>query len=170
MSTQMADPYQGMVSFQKGLRAGVLELGLVPKHQDLYSHFDLPAPGVNRLTYVRLTEDRRTVKAFLSCIMNGQVEGSPCIAVGYAVPEDLRNQGFAKQIFMDVIQDQIFQAGRGGHTTVYIEAVADITNLPSQRVAEAVLGVKRESITDSASSRPAYRYTAHFDTASGRQL
>lgn len=68
MSTQMADPYQGMVSFQKGLRAGILEVGLVPKHQDLYSHFDLPAPGVNRLTYVWLTEDRRTVKAFLSCM------------------------------------------------------------------------------------------------------
>lgn len=170
MGTQMADPYQGMVSFQQGLRQGILELGPVSKHQDLYSHLDVPEPGVHRLTYVRLAEDRRTVKAFLSCIMNGRVDGFPCVAVGYAVPEDLRNQGFAKQIFKDVIQDQLFQAGRIGHKAMYIEAVVDVTNPSSQRVAEAVLGVERESITDSESGRPAYRYTAHFDTVSGRQL
>lgn len=166
----MADPYQGMISFQKCLREGILDLSLVSRHQDLYSHFDIPAPGTTRLTYVRLTKDRLTVKAFLSCIMNGQVDSSPCIAVGYSVPENMRNQGFAKQIFRDVIQDLLIHAGRGGNATVYIEAVVDVTNLPSQRVAEAVLGVMRESITDSVSGRPAYRYTAHFDTTSGRQL
>lgn len=170
MSMQMADPYQGMVSFQQGLRAGILELSLVPEHQDLYIHFDEPAPGIGRLTYVRLTEDRKTVKAFLACVMNGLVDDFPCVAVGYAAPEDMRNQGFVKQIFRDVIQDQICQAGRMGHTHIYIEAVVDVSNVPSQRVAEAVLGVERESITDSASNRPAYRYTAHFDTASCNQL
>ena len=123
-----------------------------------------------RLTYVRLTEDRSTVKAFLSCVMNGEVEGFPCVAVGYAVPEDWRNQGLAKQILKDVIQDQILKAGRNRRSAVYIEAVVDVANLPSQRVAQRVLGVERESITDSESGRPAFRYTAYFDTASGRQL
>lgn len=170
MSTQMADPHQGMVSFQQCLRAGILELAPVRQHQDLYTHLDVPAPGVARFTYVRLTEDRSTVTAFLSCTMNGKIEGFPCVAVGYAVPEDWRNKGFAKQIFRDVIQDQILQAGRNGRSAVYIEAVVDVANLPSQRVAEAVLGVERETITDSASGRPAIRYTAHFNTASARQL
>lgn len=170
MGTPMADPYQGMVSFQEALRAGILTIGLVSKHQDLYSHLDEPAPGVRRLTYARLNGDRRTVTAFLSCIMNGYVDEFPCVAVGYAVPEGVRNQGFAKQILRDVVQDQIYQAGKMGVPVLYIEAVIDVNNLPSQRVAEAVFNVERESITDSATGRPAYRYTAHFDTASGRQL
>lgn len=170
MSAQMADPYLGMVSFQEALREGILAIGLVSKHHDLYSHFDEPAPGVRRLTYARLNEDRKTVKAFLSCVMNGHVDGSPCVAVGYAVPEDMRNQGLAKQVLRDVVQDQIYQAAKMGVRVLYVEAVIDVENLPSQRVAEAVFNVERESIIDSACGRPAYRYTAHFDTASGRQL
>jgi predicted acetyltransferase len=170
MSTQMADPHQGMLSFQESLRAGILDLHPVKKHKDLYSHFDRPAPGVNRLTYVRLTKDRKTVQAFLSCVMNGEIDGAPCTAVGYSVPEQLRNKGLAKEILRDVVQDQVSQAGNFGRKILYIEAVVDVTNVASQRVAEAVLRVEREIITDSASGRPAYRYTARFDTTSGRQL
>jgi len=170
MSTQMADPHQGMISFQKGLRAAILQLHQVPNQRELFAHFDQPEPDVNRLTYVRLTNDRKDVRAFLNCIMNGMIDGSPCMAVGYAVPESLRQKGLAKQLLKDVIQDQIVQAGNNGFDTIYIEAVVDANNIASQRVAEAVLGVEREGITDSHSGLPAYRYTAGFDTASGRQL
>ncbi|UVS89113.1 GNAT family N-acetyltransferase [Burkholderia glumae] len=170
MSEQMADPHIGMLSFQEGLHAGILELYQTPKHSDLYLHVDEPAPGEHRMTYVRLTDDRKTVLAFVNCLMNGHVDGFPCLAVGYAVPESMRNQGYAKQILRDVIQDQVYHAGRAGVSTLYIEAVIDITNLPSQKVAEAVFNVERESITDRHSGLPAFRYTAHFDTATGIQL
>ncbi|MEZ9370862.1 hypothetical protein AB4140_18855 [Shewanella sp. 10N.286.51.B2] len=165
MNTSMTDPHEGMLSFQHALRAGILELGPVANHQDLFSHFDVPTPGVNRLTYVRLSKDRRTVKAFVSCVMNGQIEGLPCVAVGYATPQEFRNQGHAKQILRDVINDQASQAQNNGFNSVYIEAVIDTTNVPSLRVAEAVLRVEHESITDSASGTPAYRYTAQFNGA-----
>lgn len=164
MSTQMADPHQGMISFQQCLEAGILKLALVSNHKDLYSHFDVPAPGVGRLTYVRLSKDLKIVKAFLSCIMNGEVDGFPCVALGYAVPENMRNKGLAKQIMRDVIQDQIFQARQSGHTAIYVEAVVDVTNTPSQHVAETVLAVVRESIADAASGLPAFRYTKRFDS------
>ncbi len=164
MSTQMADPYQGMVSFQQGLQAGILELVPVPSRQNLYAHFDMPAPDTPRLTYVQLASDR-TVRAFLACIRNGQIDGFPCMAVGYAVPENLRNQGLAKQILSDVMQEQITLAKRGGHSVLYLEAVIDQENLSSQKVAEAVFRVERESITDSESGRPAYRYTKRVETA-----
>lgn len=163
MASQMADPFQGMISFQQCLQAGQLELGLVKPHKDLYSHFDVPAPGVGRLTYVRLGKNRKEVMAFLSCIRNGEVDGFPCIALGYAVPENLRKQGLAKQIMRDVISDQILKSRGAGHTAVYIEAVIDIENVPSQRVAESVLAVEREEIVDGVSKRPAYRYTKRFD-------
>ncbi len=166
----MTDPHDGMVSFQQGLRAGIIELAQVPDHKDLFSHFDVPTPGVQRLTYARLSKDRRTVTAFLSCVMNGEIDGFPCLAVGYAVPVNARNKGRAKQILRDAIYDLIRQARSHGVATQYIEAVIDVTNIPSQRVAEAVLGVERESIIDSVSGRPAYRYTARFDYTPNNQL
>ena len=165
MSHQMADPHLGMVSFQECLRKGILRLAPVGKHLDLFSHFDVPAPGVRRLTYARLSKDGRTVKAFLSCIMNGEVDGFPCIAVGYAVPGKWRNRGAAKQILKDVVDDQICQAKKNGLGAVYVEAVVDVDNLPSQRVAAAVLGGVQERITDRISGRPAFRYTARYETA-----
>ncbi|SIT40034.1 conserved hypothetical protein [Paraburkholderia piptadeniae] len=170
MSTQMADPHQGMLSFEAGLRSGILEIGPVPGCANLYSHFDRPAPGVNRLTYARLQRDLRTVEAFVSCIMNGEVDGFPCVALGYAVPEAFRRLGYAKQILREVIRDQVRQAGENRISQIYVEAVIDVTNLSSQRVAEAVLNAPRESITDAHSGRDAYRYTARFETATGRQL
>lgn len=165
MSHQMADPHLGMVSFQECLRKGILRLAPVGKHLDLFSHVDEPAPGERRLTYVRLSKDGLTVKAYVSCIMNGQVDGFPCIAVGYAVPEELRNTGAAKQILKDVVQDHISQAKRFGVGVIYVEAVVDVDNLPSQRVAAAVLGGQQERITELESGRPAFRYTARYETA-----
>jgi len=168
VSTSMVDPHDGMVSFQQALNNEILVLAPVRGHKDLFSHVDIPAPGINRLTYARLNEDRKTVKAFVSCIMNGHIDGHHCIAVGYAVPKNERNKGRAKQMLREVIEDLVLQAGKNGAETIYIEAVVDVTNLPSQRVAEAVLNVEKENITDSASGRPAYRYTARYETTHGR--
>ncbi|WP_417657097.1 GNAT family N-acetyltransferase [Pseudidiomarina aestuarii] len=166
MTTSMTNPHDGMISFQQALRDGILRIERISGHQDLFSHFDVPTPGTRRLTYVRLSEDRKTVKAFLSCIFNGKVDGFPCVAVGYAVPENQRNQGYAKEILQDAINDQISQSRRNGIKTLYVEAVVDVTNVASQRVAESVIGKERESIIDSVSRRPAYRYTARFSDAS----
>lgn len=166
----MADPHIGMLSFQKAMEAGVLDISLVQSHQDLYSHIDRPAADTVRLTYVRLSADRKMVTAFVACVMNGQVNGHPCVAVGYAVPENFRCRGYAKEVVRDVIGDQIFQAGRMGFSELYVEAVVDVTNAESRRVAEKVLAGARESITDRASGRPALRYTSRFDTSTGQEL
>lgn len=163
MSMQMADPHIGMVSFQNELAKGKIEIGPVRGYIDLYSHFDVPAPGEKRLTYVRLSKDLKTVKAFICCIQNGTVDGFPCISVGYAVPLEHRNQGLAKNILKDVMKDQSIQANKHGISTLYFESIIDIDNIPSQRVTEAIFNVECESITDRASGRPAYRYTKRFD-------
>lgn len=161
---EIVNPYVGMVSFQEALTAGRISLDKVLPHEDVYSHTDRPAPDVLRLTYVRLTEDRKTVKAFVACIRNGYVDDCPCTSVGYAVPENMRNQGYAKQLLGDVIQDQLAAATRAGFPTIYVEAVADVNNVASQHVAEAVLKAEREEIVDSASGKPAYRYTQRYSS------
>ncbi len=167
---EMVDPHDGMISFQEWLTRGALAIDPVQGFQDLYSHMDMPTPGTARLTYVRLTSDRQWVTAFLSCVMNGYVDDSPCVALGYATPDELRNKGHAQSILKDVMSDQIIQAKRAGHKNVYFEAVVDVTNPASQRVASAVLGGTPENIVDQYSGRPAQRYTACFDTTSGRRV
>ena len=79
---EMANPYNSMVSFQEELLADRLDLTRVHPYQDVYSYMDKPAGGKPRLTYVRLAEDRKTVKAFVACVMNGEVNGFPCSSVG----------------------------------------------------------------------------------------
>lgn len=163
---EMVDPHNGMVSFQRALRLGVVKIGAVEGFRDLYSCIDEPTPGELRLTYIRLSSDRRTVMAFATCIMNGNINNNPCVSIGYAVPEKLRDSGHAKTIFLDVIRDQLLQAQRAGHKYVYFEAVMDVANYASQRVAGAVLGGTPESIIDAVSGRPAYRYATKFCTTS----
>ena len=159
MSEMIADPHDGMVSFQQALLAGIVDIHPVKPHHDLYSHLDVPTPGVRRLTYVRLADDGKTVTAFLACIVNGKIEGIPCVSLGYAVPESMRNNGNAKAIMRDVIKDLIKQV----EGSLYFESVVGIENLASQRVSEVVLEVPREEIVDSASKLPAYRYTKRVD-------
>lgn len=161
----MADPHVGMVSFQRALLARTIDIYPVRQYVDLFSHLDEPEPGIQRFTYACLSEDRKRVVAFVSFIMNGEIDGSPCIAAGYAVPEEFRGHGNAKRVLKHAIQDLVFQAGRKGLKRIYIEAVIDVENIVSQRVAESVLtGAERDEITESLSGRLAYRYTALFDT------
>lgn len=159
MSRQMADPHIGMVSFQQALLKGIVDIHIVKPHINLFSHFDVPEPGENRLTYVRLDGDGKTVLAFVACVINGHIDGIPVVSLGYAVPESMRNRGHAQAIMRDVIKDQIKQAGR----SLYFETMVDVDNLASQRVSESVLEVAREELVEVDSQRPAYRYTKRVD-------
>lgn len=167
MSKSIANPHIGMLSFQEALSAGSVQITSLTDHSDLYAHTDMPNPGVRRLTYVRLLPDRVTVQAFVNCIFNGQIDGYPCIAIGYAVPEQYRGLGLAKKLFIDVIDELCRQAKNNGIDTIFIEAVTGTDNMASQRVAEAVLNCEQELITDLESNLPAIRYTKQFDTSSG---
>ncbi|MGY3286292.1 hypothetical protein ACVW05_003918 [Pseudomonas fulva] len=166
----MSDPHIGMVSFQKALDNGELSPGPVRNHEHLYSYVDQPDPSTVRLTYVRLNPERSKVQSFVCCVRNGFVKGYPVVGVGYAVPEAFRNRGYAKQILADVVQDQVYQAGQNGIRELYVEAIIDITNIASQRVAESILTGSRNELDEGASGRPAVRFTSRFDTATGNQL
>lgn len=155
----MVDPHDGYLSFQNELRNGNLVIGETASGSGVFSHFDMPEYGVRRLTYINLAEDKETVTAFVSCLFNGEVDGHPCLAIGYAVPEKLRNQGRASKLVADVVEDAKAQFLAAGVKKFYVEAVIDIENIASRKVAEKIFNVEPESITDRLSGRPALRYT-----------
>lgn len=156
---QMTDPTVALESFQRGLLDGSISLERGRVDPDVYMHFDLPN-GEPRFTYVRL--DGKTVTALANFTPNGSVDGSPCWAVGYAVPKALRGQRRARDIVPAGIAE--LQNGFRGHPPFHVEAVIGVDNVASQRVAADVIGGEAETITDAHSNEPAVRYTGKFET------
>ena len=76
MNNRMVDPHDSLISFQQALHGERLLLAPVARHHNLFSHADEPSPGTHRLTYARLRDDSKTVIAFVSCIMNGEIDGA----------------------------------------------------------------------------------------------
>lgn len=92
-------------------------------------HFDRPNDEP-RFTYVHV--EGQTVTALANFTPNGSMDGSPCWAVGYAVPEALRGQGRGRDIVQAGIAE--LRSGFKGHPPFYVEAVIGIDNIASQRV------------------------------------
>jgi hypothetical protein len=103
--------------------------------------------------------DGTTVTALANFLQCAPIEGLPCLAVAYAVPEAYRNQGRAKEIVNAAISDlrQVL-AESGQHPAFFVEAIVGADNLPSQHVASQVISAESEAITDQHSGLPALRY------------
>ncbi|MDC8832906.1 GNAT family N-acetyltransferase [Alteromonas gilva] len=164
MPSEMVNPHDSLVSFQECILQGMIPLAKVPGYSNLYSYVDEASPGVMRFTYARMTDDRRTVKAFCSCVKNGFHDGHPCISIGYAVPEQYRNRGYGTAIVKEAVNDLLSQAHKGGIPHIVIDSVVSKENVASQRVTESALQVIRESIIDTESGQPAFQYTAVYST------
>lgn len=156
---KMTDPTEALTSFQRAFRARSISMERGRLDPNVYVHFDQPE-GEPRFTYVRLDGD--IVTALANFVLNGAVDGAACWAVGYAVPKGLRGQGRARDIVQAGIAE--LQNGFKNLPRFFIEAVIDVENGASQRVAAIVLGGEPEAITDGHSGRPALRYTAEFKT------
>ncbi len=91
----MTDPTNALRSFQRLLLTGTIELEPGRLDKNLYSFVD-EVDGTTRFTLVRL--EGKTVTALVMFAQDGAIEGKPCFAIGYAVPEAYRNQGRAREI------------------------------------------------------------------------
>jgi RimJ/RimL family protein N-acetyltransferase len=77
-----------------------------------------------------------TVTAFVEFASCEAIEGTPCFAIGYAVPEAHRNKGRAKNAIRAAISELQNGLGRIGLSVFYVGAIVGADNKPSQRVAE----------------------------------
>lgn len=156
----MTDPATALQSFQQALLSGSVHIqpGLVdPK---LYVHFDKPN-GEPRITYVRL--EGETVTAFVEFVPCEPINGNRCWNVGYAVPDEYRSQGRAKEIMIAAVSDLREASDRLGLRVFYVEAIVGIENKPSQRVAEQTISDRPETVTDQVSGLPAFRYVQRIE-------
>lgn len=156
---KMTDPTQAMESLQEALLAG--EIHLLPGRLDpnLFVFAD-SIEDKPRFTYVRLEGSQ--VTAFANFIVTEPLDDSPCFALGYAVPEKFRKQGFATGLVQAAIAE--LKNGFTGYPPFAVEAVIGETNLASQKVADRALTNQRKKITDQESGLPAFQYVQKFQT------
>jgi hypothetical protein len=156
----MIDPSIALQSFQQGLRLGGITLRRGELDKDLYVYVD-ESDGQRRFTYVRL--EGRTVTAFVELGWCEPIKGTPCLAIGYAVPEAYRSQGRAKEAVKAALAEMQNGLGRNGISVFYVEAIVGADNKPSQRVAEQVISDKPVPVTDRISGLPALQYVRRVD-------
>lgn len=120
--------------------------------------------GVLRLTYVAL--ERKLVVAFANFVLCDPFEGEPCFNIGYAVPLAYRGQGRAKNLVMSAVAELREGLGRNGVAIFYVEAVVDVENVASQRIAELTISSTSTAIMDAVSGNPALQYIRRIETSS----
>lgn len=142
-------------SFEQALEIGAITVQKGALDSKLFLHLDKPN-GEPRLTYVRL--DGKTVTALVMFIQCEPVEGERCYNVGWAVPEKFQGQGRAAEAFKAAVNELRHGLARHGASTFYVEAVVDVDNKASQRVAEKVVSPAVKTATDSYAGVPVIQY------------
>lgn len=160
---QMTDPALAMESFQEALQQGYIRLERGRLDRDLHMYSDTEI-GVRRFVYVRL--DGQAVSSYVCFARCADLEGTICLAVGYAVPETYRNQGRAAEVLRAGIAE--LQSGFAGHPPFYVEAIVGMDNLASQHVAAKILAAEPKAVTDQVSGLPALQYLRRVDTGTSR--
>jgi hypothetical protein len=156
----MTDPSNALQSFQQAILRGKMQLQRGVLHPDLYLHVD-DLNGQTRFTYVRL--EGRTVTALVMFALCDPIEGTPCLNVGYAVPEAYRNQGRAKEAISTAISEMQHGLARQGQLVFYVEAIVGADNKSSQRVAEQAISDTAVAVTDQISGLPAFQYIRRIE-------
>lgn len=151
----MTDPANALTSFQEAFARGEITLRPGVLDPTLLLTVDM-SNGVVRFTHVRI--DEGTVIAMVLFIEGEQVDGAPCLELGYAVHPGYRNLGRGKEIVEAAIAEMKHGLLRPDQEAFYLEAVVGIDNVPSQRIAAQLLSPSPVERTDMVSGRPALQY------------
>lgn len=92
----MTDPMDALKSFAPEFRAKNLVVEKGRLDPTLWVHMDQPLPGEQRITYAQTKSKKVLGIAILSTAE--PFEGAPCFGLGYAVCEDERGKGIAKNL------------------------------------------------------------------------
>lgn len=153
--SNMADPHEGLLSFQRAYEAGEISPQTCSIHHDLLVMTD-DADGTIRLTYA-LIDLARKVKAIVVYVPADPHKGKPCFQVGYSVSASFRNKGVASEALGKSIDEM--RRGFIPHMgEFYIEAVIGEHNTASLKVASKVISSTSSRIVDEASGEPALQF------------
>ncbi|EMR3754795.1 GNAT family N-acetyltransferase [Proteus mirabilis] len=153
MST-MTDPYEGLISYQQALNDKLISPSPCSLYKDMTIYHDV-AEGNQRLTFAIM--DNGIVKATAVYVFAPNIDGIPCFGIGYSVAENYRKKGIATEIVTNSIKE--FSHGMKGKLPLfYIEAIIDLNNIASQKVALKTISNTPKETIDKISGKPAYQF------------
>lgn len=149
--TSMADPMIALLKFQQAMENGP---PLDPRKLEgsYLKMYDEPNGG-KRYSYAKIVDgDVQAVSIFG---LVDPVDGVGCYSIGYAVNKPYRGRGLAVEAVNKGIQDLKKRFSLTNIERFYIEAVIDITNSHSIRIAEQLFYSPGVSIQELESGQPA---------------
>jgi len=149
------DMNAALASFQAAYSRGLLRPTRCQLHGNLCVLRD-NANGDTRFTFARL-DSNGTVHGIVSILPAEPYQGEPCFALAYAVAEEYRGHGLAKEIVVQTIAE-LRNGFKRQFPKFYIEVVVDKLNLASNQVATKVISQAPIEIVDQFSGKSSLQY------------
>lgn len=161
----IVDPMAAFLSFGPAMAEGLIDPQPSRTDPNLLVLRDDPM-GKPRLSFAHMENDEVTALALIAPAE--PVEGKPCFQIGYAVAEHLRGEGRGKAIAQAAIKDFTKNIGYSNISTFYLEAMIDIENAASRKIAEFVIGGTPKETIEHPSGKPAVQYMRKMEADSVR--
>ena len=152
---EIANPMEALRTLQPAIDRGEISLQPCRVHNDLWVLIDFPG-GEPRTTYVVLKDG--LVQCIVQFVPAEPIDGIPCLSIGYATVEGMRNRGLASAAVPKAIEEMRAVLRRHGTQRFYIEAIVSTSNDVSRKVALRALGPARKTGTDHFSGEPIVQF------------
>jgi hypothetical protein len=159
--TAPLDAIHGLAARQVALLTGELNLRPSQTHPALHACARSETPGP-ALCYI-LVEEGTTVTAMVNFRAREAIEGTPAFNIELSVPEDRRRHGRGQEAVDAALLELRHELARVGVTDFHVEAIVEMDNAASLRIAEKSISETRTHTTDLYTGRPAFRYLRAFD-------
>lgn len=152
--TLLPNPMNALRSLQKELRRGIK---LTPCKLDANYKMIYDEPnGEKRFSYTKIFADE--IQALSIFVIAEPINNIPCFNIGYAVKENRRGSGLG----VEAVEKGIEELQNGFRPTpvqkFYLEAIVDVTNKPSIKVAESLFPAPGKEILDHYTGKPALHF------------
>lgn len=114
------------------------------------------------LCYI-LVEEGTIVTAMVNFRPREPIDGLQAFNIELSVPDDRRRQGRGQEAVDAALLELRHELAEEGVSTFTVEAIVEMDNAPSRRIAENSISETTSATTDLYSGRPAFRYLRTFD-------
>jgi hypothetical protein len=155
------DALHGLAARQVALLNDELNLRTAHSHPNL--HGCTRAEGGGPVLCYIMVEEGRAVTAMVNFRPREAIEGVPAFNIELAVPEDRRRQGRGQEAVDAALLELRHELNSAGVRNFLVEAIVEMENSPSRRIAENSISELSTATTDPYSGRPAFRYLRSFE-------
>jgi len=159
--TAPLDAIHGLAARQVALLNGELNLRLAETHPALQACVRNHDAGT--VLFYNLVEEGTTVTAMVNFRPREAIDGMRAFNIELSVPEDRRRHGRGQEAVDAALLEVRHELARHGVTDFLVEAIVEMDNVASLRIAENSISETRTATTDQYTGRPAFRYLRSFE-------